>query len=445
MRVEGRGLCIRARRAVCPDGIRAASVWVEGGVIRRVSSYDDVGEGCEVVDASADAVIMPGFIDAHVHVNDPGRGEWEGFETAARAAIAAGVTTIVDMPLNSIPATTTVDALLAKQEAAQRGAAVNVAFWGGVVPGNAQELRAMAQAGVRGFKCFLVPSGVPEFAEVEAADLRTAMPIIAELGLPLLVHAELPGPIVAALSRAGKCAEYGAYAATRPAQAEVEAVELMVQLCRETGARVHIVHVSAREVLPVLAAARADGLPFTAETCPHYLYFAAEDIGAGACEFKCAPPIRGRANRDALWGGLKDGLLDMIASDHSPCPPEMKQGADGDFLAAWGGIASLQLGPAVAWTAGQAHGMTLAELARWYAQVPAALAGFERKGAIAEGHDADLVLWRPDDEWVVEPERLHHRHKLTPYAGQRLRGVAAAVWVGGRRAAVRLPDRGAPP
>ena len=442
--MQGEGVILRGRRVSLPEGVRAASVWVEGGGIVRVSSYDDVSEEVEIVDAG-DAVLMPGFIDAHVHVNDPGRDEWEGFETAARASIAGGVTTIVDMPLNSVPATTTVEALLMKQKAAKLGADVNVAFWGGVVPGNAQELRAMAQAGVRGFKCFLVPSGVPEFAEVEAADLLTAMPIIADLGLPLLVHAELPGPIVAALSQAGKCEDYAAYAATRPAQAEVEAVELMVRLCRETGARVHIVHVSAREVLPVLAEARAEGLPITAETCPHYLYFAAEDIGAGACEFKCAPPIRDRANRDALWGALKDGLLDMIASDHSPCPPEMKQSASGDFLEAWGGIASLQLGPAVAWTAGAAYGMTIEELGRWYSRVPAVLAGFGRKGAIVEGHDADLVLWRPDEEWVVEPARLHHRHKLTPYAGQRLRGVAEAVWVGGRRAAVRLSDSGAAP
>jgi allantoinase len=422
------GFVLRSERVVTPEGMRPAAVWIRGGRIERVAPPDEAQSGAPVQDCG-DLVVMPGIVDTHVHVNEPGRTEWEGFETATRAAAAGGVTTLVDMPLNSIPSTTTREALRVKAEAARERCRVDAGFWGGVVPGNAGELAGLWQDGALGFKAFLVPSGVDEFQHVEEGDLREALPVLARLGAPLLAHAELPGPIEAAAGvwdGAGPAGlrEYGRYLRSRPDAAEVEAVELLVRLCQETGVRIHVVHVSSAGVLPILRQARAEGLPLTAETCPHYLTFAAEEIPDGGVAFKCAPPIRSRENRELLWEVLREGVIDLVATDHSPSPPERKQVETGDFRGAWGGIASLQLALPVVWTGARERGFTVAHLAEWMCVAPARLAGLEgRKGAITPGQDADLVVWDPEERFTVEPEGLHHRHKLTPYAGRTLYGA----------------------
>jgi allantoinase len=381
---------------------------------------------------------MAGIVDSHVHVNEPGRTEWEGFNTATLAAAAGGVTTLVDMPLNSIPATTSARALEAKMEAATESAHVDIGFWGGVIPGNAPELRGLADAGVLGFKCFLVPSGVDEFPGVKEADLRAALPVLTEIGLPLLVHAELPEAIVRATmalhtnpSRTPE--QYETYLASRPPESEVQAIDLMIRLCREFRTPMHIVHLSASEAIPRIIAAREDGLPLTVETCPHYLHFTAESIADRDTSCKCAPPIRGEANREKLWEALGDGVIDLIATDHSPCPPELKALDTGDFFAAWGGISSLQLGLSVVWRGARARGYSPERIAQWMSAAPAKLAGLDSKGAIEVGRDADFVVWNPDAEYEVAPAMLRHRHKVTPYIGSRLSGVVEATYLRGQK------------
>ncbi|HZF13317.1 MAG TPA: allantoinase AllB [Thermoanaerobaculia bacterium] len=424
-------LALRSRRVVTPEDTRAATITVEGGIVTAVLPYGEVPAGAVFVDCG-EATILPGGVDSHVHVNEPGRADWEGFPTATRAAAAGGITTLVDMPLNSIPATTTVEALRQKRAAAAGRSFVDVAFWGGVVPGNAADLPELAAAGVRGCKAFLVPSGVDEFPAVGEPELRLALPILAGLGLPLLVHAELPGPIAAASLGWNEPASYRAYLASRPEAAEVEAIRLVLRLAEETGARVHVVHLSAAAALPLLAAARSRGLPVTVETCPHYLTFAAEEIPDGATEWKCAPPIRGRENRERLWAALAAGEIDLVASDHSPSPPALKHRESGDFSRAWGGIASLQLSLSATWTEARQRGFTLDDLVRLMSRAPAVLAGLgDRKGAIAPGYDADLVIFDPEASFRVEPERLEHRHKLTPYAGRVLHGVVRTTFLRG--------------
>ena len=381
---------------------------------------------------------MPGLVVTHVHVNEPGRAGWEGFETATRAAAAGGTTTIVEMPLNSIPATTSRESFAAKLAAARGKCAVDVAFWGGVVPGNTAELRPLTEAGVVGFKCFLVESGVAEFAHVTEDDLRESLPELARLGAVLVVHAELPQPIEAAAARAAKSADdprrYATFLATRPRAAEDAAVALLVRLSRETGARVHVVHHSSADALPLLRDARREGVRITAETCPHYLALAAEEISDGATEFKCCPPIRERENREQLWAALEENVIEMIVSDHSPCPPGMKRQDSGDFLAAWGGISSLQLRLSVMWTLMRERELSIDRLAEWTALAPARLVGMEkRKGAIAAGLDADIVIWNPEAEFKVEPSMIHHKHKLTPYMGETLYGVVEATYLRGEK------------
>ena len=439
-------LVVRSNRVILPEGERSASLHIENGVIERIVEYaSDDPTGARVFNA-ADLVVSPGLVDTHVHINEPGRSEWEGFDTATRAAAAGGVTTLVDMPLNSLPPATTVAALHAKVEAARAQCHVDVGFWGGVVPGNAGDLDALVEAGVRGFKCFLVPSGVDEFPAVTEADLRTALPILARRRVPLLVHAEWPAMIADPGARPADAPphSYAAYLATRPANAELEAIRLMIRLAEEFKTSVHIVHVSSAEGVEAIAGAKAAWVPITAETCPHYLTFAADEIADGATEFKCAPPIRAAAHRDALWDGLDSGALDLIATDHSPAPPALK--TPGDFTTAWGGIASLELALPAVWAAYQAavaRGVPtfarrganpLVDLARWMSTAPALLAGLsERKGCIAPGFDADLVVWDPDASFVVEPARLHQRHKLTPYAGRTLFGSVLTTFVRGER------------
>lgn len=421
----------RSRRVVTPEGVRPAALHIHDGMIRRVAAWDDVPRAVAVEDVG-DLVLMPGLVDTHVHMNEPGRTEWEGFETATRAAAAGGVTTLLDMPLNSVPATTSVSGLEAKRLAARGKCAVDVGFIGGVVPGNAHEVAHLRAAGVLAFKCFLVDSGVDEFPGVHEEDLREAFPVLATLGVPLMVHAEHPAHIVTP-PRDGSTS-YAAYLASRPPAAERAAIEMLVRLVEWCRVPVHIVHLSSAEGIAVVRGARARGLPITAETCPHYLTFAAEEIPDGATAYKCAPPIRSAVEREALWQGLLRGDIDMVVSDHSPAPPALKDGG-GDFFSAWGGIASLQLGLSAMWTAAATRGVGLVELTSWMAAGPATLVGLERrKGHIAAGRDADLVVWDPGASAVVDPAQLQHRHPVTPYAGHRLRGAVRATYLRGRLA-----------
>ena len=445
-------IVIRGPRVVLPDSIAPAAIHIVDQTIVAVSSFEDVPDDCELIEADEASLVMAGLVDTHVHINEPGRTEWEGFATATRAAAAGGVTTLVDMPLNSIPPTTTVAGLEEKLLAAQGKCSVDVGFWGGVVPGNTRELAALSAAGVVGFKCFLIHSGVDEFPNVTEDDLREALPELSRLGTLLIVHAEVPGPI----SRAGipvvppaedasernnevgttklDPIRYATFLASRPRAAEDEAVALMINLGREFGARIHIVHHSSADSLAMLRDAKAARLKITAETCPHYLSFAAEEIPDGATEFKCCPPIRERDNREQLWSALSDGTIEMIVSDHSPCPPAMKLRESGDFMQAWGGISSLQLRLPIVWTESKRRGFSLDDLARWLCSAPAKLVGLEgRKGLIAEGHDADLVIWNPTRQFRVEAAGLEHRHKLTPYQDRVLAGVVEKTFLRGRK------------
>ncbi len=428
-------LVIRGRRVVLPDSIAPAAIHIAGDTIIAIGPYDSVPDGCELIEASDESLVMAGLVDTHVHINEPGRTEWEGFATATRAAAAGGVTTLIDMPLNSIPPTTTVAGLEEKLIAARGKCSVDVGFWGGVVPGNAGELAGLAAAGVVGFKCFLIHSGVDEFPNVAENDLRATLPELARLGALLIVHAEVPGPINEAKiadDPADSATKYAAFLRSRPRAAEDEAVALMIRLCREFGNRVHIVHHSSANSLSLLREAKAAGLQITAETCPHYLVFVAEEISDGATQFKCCPPIRERENREQLWHALESGTIDMIVSDHSPCPPAMKLPESGDFLQAWGGISSLQLRLPVVWTECKRRGFSLPDLARWLSSAPARLVGLEsRKGSIAIGYDADLVVWNPAKQFHVAGESLHHRHKVTPYEDRVLDGVVEKTFLRG--------------
>jgi len=426
-------LIIRGRRVVLPERVGPASIYVRNGLIERIGEFDDLITG-EVIEAGDESIVMAGLVDTHVHINEPGRTEWEGFETATKAAAAGGVTTVIDMPLNSIPATTSVENFNAKLNAARNKCAVDVGFWGGVVPGNTPELAGMKAAGVVGFKCFLVPSGVDEFPHVTEADLRIAMPELTRLDSLLIVHAELPGPIDEANPAKTASNDYATFLESRPCQAENDAIELMIRLSQEFGTRVHIVHLSSAEALPMLRAAQANGVRISAETCPHYLHFAAEQIPDGATEFKCCPPIRERENRDELWQALADGTIGIVVSDHSPCPGSMKHSETGDFLGAWGGIASLQLRLPVIWTEAQRRGYSLSDLSRWLCSGPAAQVRLQtRKGSIAVGCDADVIIWSPEQEFVVDASTLEHRHKISPYNGETLKGVVQKTFLRGRK------------
>jgi allantoinase len=423
-----------ARRVVTPEGIRPAAILVREGRIQAIVSPDQVpAEGCEIHDFG-EAAILPGLVDSHLHINDPGRAEWEGFETATRAAAAGGYTLLVDMPLNCLPATLTVAALEAKRAAAHGRCRVDWAAWGGVVHDNQGDIEALAAAGVPGFKCFLINPGVDGFTMVTEEQLRAALPHVARTGLPLLVHAELPGPIdqaTAALASADwSC--YSTYLQSRPDEAELAAIRVMLSLCREYGFRLHIVHLSTSQALPELSAARSEGLSVSVETCPHYLHLSAETIADGATLSKCAPPIRSRENCERLWQGLRDGTIDLVVTDHSPCPPAMKRLTEGSFRTAWGGIASLSVALPLMWTEASKRGFTLLDLARWMAAAPARLAGCEtRKGRLAAGYDADFVVFDSDHELVVTEDRLHYRHPVSPYLGETLRGVVKATYLRG--------------
>jgi len=423
-----------SRRVVSPQGIRPAAILVEGEQIQAVVPPAHIPSGTNIRDFD-DAAILPGLVDSHVHINDPGRTEWEGFGTATRAAAAGGYTLLVDMPLNCLPATTTVAALEAKRAAAQNNCWVDWAAWGGAVHGNHADIEALAGAGVLGFKCFLIHPGIDGFTMVGKEDLRKALPHLARTGLPLLVHAELAAPIEAATARLAaadwRC--YATYLQSRPDEAELAAIRMMLSLCREYDFRLHIVHLSSGLALPDLRAARFEGLAVSLETCPHYLHLCAEDISDAATLCKCAPPIRSRENREALWQALRDEVIDLVATDHSPCPPAMKGLKEGNFRTAWGGISSLPVAIAVMWADASRRGFTLTDIARWMAEGPARLAGCAaRKGRIDAGYDADLVIFDQDTTFQVTPERLHYRYPLSPYEGETLRGVVKATYLRGQ-------------
>ncbi|MFD1497186.1 allantoinase AllB [Streptosporangium lutulentum] len=416
-------LVIRSRRAVLPTGEEPAAVAVRDGRIVGLHAYDAPPAAAEQVDLGGTA-LLPGLVDTHVHVNEPGRTHWEGFASATRAAAAGGVTTIVDMPLNSLPPTVNVDALAEKRAAAAGRCLVDVGFWGGAIPGNLKDLRPLHEAGVRGFKCFLSPSGVEEFPPLTTGELRAAMAEIASFDGLLIVHAEDPA-LLGDPSGPG----YREFLDSRPGESERRAVERVVALAGETGVRAHILHVSSALCLPPLARARREGVRITAETCPHYLTLTAEEIPEGATQFKCCPPIRSSANRDELWRALADGVLSCVVSDHSPSTPELKVP---DFAAAWGGISSLQLGLTAVWTEASRRGHTLEEVVRWMAGNPAALAGLRGKGAIAVGADADLVAFDAEAGHTVDVSLLHHKNPVTPYHGRTLTGVVRTTWLRGR-------------
>jgi allantoinase len=430
---SGFDLLLRARRMVTPDGEGPGCAAVSGGTIAAVEPLTAglaARDAAQVVELGDDVVLLPGLVDTHVHVNDPGRADWEGFATATAAAAAGGVTTIVDMPLNSLPPTVDPAALAIKRTAATGRCHVDVGFWGGAIPGNGAQLGPLHEGGVLGFKCFLLPSGVEEFPPLGPAELEADLDIVAALGSQMIVHAEDPHVIERAPDPGGR--GYGTFLRSRPGDAEDLAIGLVLALARRTGARVHILHLSSASALGQIRAARAEGIRVTAETCPHYLVFTAEEVPDGATQFKCCPPIRTAANRELLWSGLADGTIDCVVSDHSPCTPDLKRLETGDFGAAWGGIASLQLGLPAVWSQARSRGFGLDQVARWMAQRPAAIAGLDRKGAIEPGRDADFCVVAPEETFAVDPARLHHKNPITPYAGRELSGVVKATWLRGR-------------
>ena len=424
-------LVVRAARAVTPAGERGASLGITDGRIAAVAPLSAPLTGTQVLELAGDEVLLPGLVDTHVHVNEPGRTEWEGFETATRAAAAGGVTTLLDMPLNSLPPTVDVPALEVKRKAADGQCHVDVGFWGGAVPGNVGELRALHEAGVFGVKCFLVHSGVDEFPPLSRTELGVYLEELARFDGLLLVHAEDADEIARAPEAGGT--SYAAFLASRPPSAEQTAVATVVSETRRTGARTHVLHLASADAVPALRAARADGVRITVETCPHYLSFAAEAIPDGATQFKCCPPIREAAHRERLWAALDDGDVDAVVSDHSPCTPELKRLDVGDFGLAWGGISSLQLGLSAVWTGARQRGHGLTDVVRWMAEGPARLVGLPGKGRLEVGADADLCVFAPDETFVVDPAVLQHRNPLTPYAGRDLSGVARSTWLRGER------------
>ncbi|MGW5863115.1 allantoinase AllB [Streptomyces sp. NPDC055239] len=421
-------LVLRSTRVITPQGTRAASVTVSGGKIAAVLAYDaDVPAGARIEDFGDD-VLLPGLVDTHVHVNDPGRTEWEGFWTATRAAAAGGITTLVDMPLNSLPPTTTVDNLRTKQEVARTKAHIDVGFWGGALPDNVGDLKPLHDAGVYGFKCFLSPSGVDEFPHLDQDHLATSMAEIAGFGGLLIVHAEDPHELDAAPHKSGP--KYTDYLDTRPRVSEDAAIEGLIALAKRLGARVHVLHLSSSNALPLIAAAKREGVKLTVETCPHYLTLTAEEVPDGASEFKCCPPIREAANQDLLWDALADGTIDCVVTDHSPSTAELKTD---DFATAWGGISGLQLSLPAIWTEARKRGHSLDDVVRWMSTRTSELVGLDQKGAIEAGRDADFAVLAPDETFTVDPAELQHRNRVTAYAGKTLSGVVKSTWLRGER------------
>lgn len=425
---------LRSQRVLTPEGIKPHIIVVRDDKIESVLppnwASSDLAENVPLEDLG-DSLIFPGLVDCHVHINEPGRTEWEGFETATKAAASGGVTTIIDMPLNCTPVTTSVDALKLKLDATSGRLHVDTGFWGGVIPGNAEELTRLAEAGALGAKAFLCPSGIDDFPQSTEDDLRAAMPRLADAGIPLLAHAELE--LDAPACPPGS-ADYNDYLKSRPREWEDAAIGMLIKLCRETRCPVHIVHLSSATAVPMLRDAKAEGLPITVETCPHYLCLTAEEIPSGDTTFKCAPPIRENANRDGLWAALIEGVIDFVISDHSPCTPGLKRIDEGDFAGAWGGIASLSLGLSNIWTEAQKRGVKIEKLAEWMSLAPARFAGVaDKKGAIAEGMHADFFVWDPASTFELDAERLHFKHRISPYVGRTLAGEVETTWLRGEK------------
>jgi allantoinase len=419
-------LVVLARRAIVEGAERPAAVAVADGRIVALTAYDDPPAAVRTVTLADDEVLLPGLVDTHVHVNEPGRTEWEGFDSATRAAAAGGVTTILDMPLNSVPPTVTVDALHIKQDAARGRLHVDVGFWGGAVPAHLADLAALHEAGEFGFKCFLLDSGVPEFPHVSAAELETAMTETARLGTLLLVHAE-DGRLIDTAPPGGP--SYDGFLRSRPPASEDSAIRLVIETARRTRGRAHVVHLSSASAVPDLHAARAAGVDVSVETCPHYLTLAAEGISDRATEFKCCPPIRHISNQELLWAALVSGDIDFVVTDHSPSTAELKVA---DFARAWGGISSLQIGLSAVWAGARARGVALPEVVRWMATAPADRVGLVQKGRIRVGADADLAVFAPDESFVVDVARLHHKNQVSAYAGRTLQGVVRRTFLAGR-------------
>jgi allantoinase len=428
---EGFDLVIRAQRVLLPGGEAGCVVGVRGGRIEAIEPPEARPSAASVVELADDVVLMPGLVDSHVHVCEPGNTEWEGFATATRAAAAGGITTLVDMPLDSVPATVDVAALELKQKAAEHKIHVDVAFWGGVIPGSLDQLTALSRAGVAGFKCFLADSGSADFPPVDPATMEQALRLVRGFGVPLIVHAESADVAAGLETMHGR--RYADYLASRPRRLENLAVAQLIEAARRTGGHAHVCHLSSSDALPMIASARREGVPVTAETCPHYLTLCAEDIGDGATMCKCSPPIREAANRELLWEGLRTHCLDMVVSDHSPCTLDLKTTGGGDFTAAWGGISSLQYTLPVVWSGARSRGFSLGDVARWMSEGPAGLAGLRSKGSIAIGQDADLCVFAPDEAVVVDPAECHHRNPGTPYDGRTLTGAVRCTFLRGER------------
>ncbi|ARX87397.1 MULTISPECIES: allantoinase AllB [Streptomyces] len=426
--MSGEELVLRSTRVITPEGTRAASVVVSDGTIVAVRAHDAAVSTHARVEDFGDDALLPGLVDTHVHVNDPGRTEWEGFWTATRAAAAGGITTLVDMPLNSLPPTTTVANLRTKKDVAAAKAHIDVGFWGGALPDNVKDLRPLHDAGVFGFKCFLSPSGVDEFPELTQDQLAVSMGEIAGFGGLLIVHAEDPHELAAAPARSGP--RYADFLDSRPRVSEDTAIEGLIAVAKRIGARVHILHLSSSDALPLIAAAKREGVRLTVETCPHYLTLTAEEVPDGASEFKCCPPIREAANQDLLWQALADGTIDCVVTDHSPSTADLKTA---DFATAWGGISGLQLSLPAVWTAARARGYGLEDVVRWMSTRTAELVGLDQKGAIEAGRDADFTVLAPDETFTVDPARLQHRNRVTAYAGKTLSGVVKSTWLRGQR------------
>ena len=423
-------LVVRAERMLVDGELIAGELGVRDGVITALAPAGSALAGTQVRELAEDEVLLPGLVDTHVHINEPGRTEWEGFAAATRAALAGGVTTVVDMPLNSLPSTVNTAALEYKQHFAQDVVHVDIGFWGGAIPGNVEDLRPLHEQGVFGFKAFLSPSGVDEYPPLDPEQLQEHLAETAACGSLLIVHAEDPTTLADAPPAAGR--QYGPYLASRPPQAEDRAIQEVVDRLRVTGGRAHILHLASADALPIIAAARREGLDLSVETCPHYLTLAAEEIRDGTTAAKCCPPVREGTHREALWGALQDGTIDMIVSDHSPSTPELKQIAGGDFGTAWGGVSSLQLGLSLIWTEAQRRGIGLEQVAAWMATNPARRVGLDSKGALALGRDADLLVFAPEDRFAVDAAALHHRHKISAYQGRELTGRVRETILRGR-------------
>ena len=420
---------IISQRVLTPKGERPAAILIQEEKIMDVVSISEISSDCPVEDMKND-VVMPGLVDTHVHINEPGRTDWEGFETATKAAAAGGITTLVDMPLNCIPVTTTVDALNQKIAATKNQLWVDCGFYGGLIPDNLQDIESLADAGVLGFKAFLSHSGIDEFPNINEKHLREALPIFANKGIPVLVHAELEN----GATQSEDHSTYKSFQDSRPKSWENNAVKLLIQLSKEFDARIHIVHLSSADILAEIAQTRNDGYPISVETCPHYLHFSSEHISDGDTRFKCAPPIWESDNKEKLWLGLENGLINFITSDHSPCTAELKNLEVGDFEKAWGGISSIQFTLPVIWTECKTRGYSMDQLINWMSKQPAKFIGKDQqKGQISPGFDADLVCWNPDKKYIIQKEAIHHKNKLTPYEGESLYGVVNATFLRGQK------------